>query len=138
MEPKINFGNSLFNSNQKIRELTEDNIHLTKRLTDMAKKMEILIKANKSLKNEFNKIKDQSQLESLEFEQTRLNYETLKSKFEEISEEKNFIEKKNENEKMKNVALVKEQEYLLQRNLELDSDSNTKESDLKVNAIVDI
>lgn len=132
---KINLGNSLFNRQQKIDELTEDNIHLTSRLKELSIKMENLVKINKSLRLEHNRVKDYSQLASLDYEKLRLGNTTLEGKYEKLVDEFEILKQKFENEKEKNFALSERGECLMDTNMEVESERDQFRVDIKVSQI---
>lgn len=127
----INMGNSLFNKDRRVQELTQDNIKLSTRLQDLGGKLRQLVEENKALKLKLNKTKDSASMDGLQFEQLRLNHLTLDSKFLKMAEDFELNKIASENKSGKIDALERQQEIYLGRIMELENDLKIRNSDME-------
>jgi len=129
---EVKLGRNLFGKEERIQELTRDNVLLTQRLEELGSQFSTVSLAYKELNNTFNRERDSSQIASLEFEQMRLENLTLNSKLEKIQQERDTLKHALEEALEKTKYLGVEQDHLIKSHLVLDSEKNRMANDIKV------
>lgn len=132
MSIKINLGNTLFNSNRRIEELTNDNINLSKSLKLAKEEIGNLTESNDELIKKLGKEKNEGVISNLEYEQLQFKHNSLMINFEKLQSKHNNLEEKNIGQEERINYLVKENKTLTNLNLDFESELERINFDVKV------